>query len=64
MAKITPCRGVDEGSIPSEIANTFAGLAQLVEQLPCKHQVASSNPAAGTKTNKCSRLHWLLVVLT
>ena len=26
-----------------------AGLAQLVEQLPCKHQVASSNPAAGTK---------------
>ena len=27
----------------------IAGLAQLVEQLPCKHQVASSNPAAGTK---------------
>ncbi len=25
-----------------------AGLAQLVEQLPCKHQVAGSTPAAGT----------------
>ena len=27
-----------------------AGLAQLVEQLPCKHQVASSSLAAGTIT--------------
>lgn len=26
----------------------IAGLAQLVEQLPCKHQVAGSTPAAGT----------------
>lgn len=25
-----------------------AGLAQLVEQLFCKHQVAGSNPATGT----------------
>lgn len=25
-----------------------AGLAQLVEQLPCKHQVEGSNPSAGT----------------
>lgn len=26
-----------------------AGIAQLVEQLPCKHQVTSSSPVAGTK---------------
>ena len=26
-----------------------AGLAQLVEQLPCKHQVGGSTPSAGTK---------------
>lgn len=28
----------------------YAGLAQLVEQLPCKHQVVGSNPTSGTKT--------------
>lgn len=27
----------------------FAGLAHLVEQLICNHQVAGSSPAAGTK---------------
>ena len=26
----------------------IAGLAQMVEQLPCKHQVESSIPSAGT----------------
>jgi len=31
-----------------------AGLAQLVEQLICNHQVASSNPAAGTTFQKNS----------
>ena len=29
----------------------LAGLAQQVEQLPCKHQVVGSNPSAGTKQN-------------
>ena len=28
---------------------TLAGLAQQVEQLPCKHQVVGSNPSAGTR---------------
>ena len=32
-------------SSPGEDA---AGLAQLVEQLPCKHQVVGSSPSAGT----------------
>ena len=30
------------------MGTSLAGLAQLVEQLPCKHQVAGSTPAAGT----------------
>ncbi len=29
----------------------LAGLAHLVEQLICNHQVAGSSPAAGTKYN-------------
>ena len=32
-------------------AADVAGLAQLVEQLPCKHQVASSSLAAGTNSS-------------
>ena len=30
------------------MATSTAGLAQLVEQLPCKHQVVGSSPTAGT----------------
>ena len=33
-----------------DVETIAAGLAQLVEQLPCKHQVASSSLAAGTST--------------
>ena len=33
-----------------------AGLAQLVEQLPCKHQVAGSTPAAGTISHRLTPL--------
>ncbi len=45
---------VDSQNITDYIATIFensfhlAGLAQLVEQLICNHQVASSSPAAGT----------------
>lgn len=31
-------------------ASSNAGIAQLVEQLPCKHQVVGSIPAASTIT--------------
>ena len=33
----------------AEWAQPLAGLAQQVEQLPCKHQVVGSNPSAGTR---------------
>ena len=33
----------------SDTIHDFAGLAHLVEQLICNHQVAGSSPAAGTK---------------
>ena len=36
------------GRAGGAMGNSLAGLAQLVEQLPCKHQVAGSTPAAGT----------------
>jgi hypothetical protein len=36
------------GSNPTLRNQTNAGIAQLVEQLPCKHQVPSSNLGAGT----------------
>ncbi|UVY69938.1 MAG: hypothetical protein [Bacteriophage sp.] len=36
------------GSNPPTIAN--AGLAQLVEHLPCKQDVSGSNPLTGTNT--------------
>ncbi len=42
----------DEGSIPSGRANQHAGLAQLVEHLPCKQGVVSSSLTAGT-INQC-----------
>ena len=34
----------------AEWVQPLAGLAQQVEQLPCKHQVVGSNPSAGTNT--------------
>nr|UVY63465.1 MAG: hypothetical protein [Bacteriophage sp.] len=37
-----------DGSNPSTIAN--AGLAQLVERLPCKQDVSGSSPLTGTNT--------------
>ena len=37
-----------EGSIPFTRSRFFAGIAQLVEQLPCKHQVVGSTPTCGT----------------
>ena len=40
--------------VPGHDAESIAaGLAQLVEQLPCKHQVASSSLAAGTNPFPC-----------
>jgi hypothetical protein len=35
-----------------------AGLAQLVEQLICNHQVLGSIPGAGTIENKVLQLMW------
>ena len=39
------------GNGASRMSFPLAGLAQLVEQLPCKHQVAGSIPAAGTTSH-------------
>ena len=44
-ARALPRRMVRSGRI-----DALAGLAQQVEQLPCKHQVVGSNPSAGTNT--------------
>ena len=46
------------------IIATHAGIAQLVEQLICNHQVASSILAAGTsKINKLSHpVGWLFLL--
>lgn len=37
-----------------EVAPNTAGLAQLVEQLPCKHQVEGSTPSIGTSNTRVS----------
>ena len=39
-------------AIFSQTRTDYAGLAHLVEQLICNHQVASSKPAAGTNIIK------------
>jgi hypothetical protein len=52
------------------LSSVFAGLAHLVEQLTCNHQVASSNPAAGTSKKPVIRndhgffLLWLFFAMS
>jgi hypothetical protein len=41
--------------IVKNLETIFAGLAHLVEQLTCNHQVASSIPATGTNKNNALR---------
>ena len=56
-----PCR---RASAPADALGA-AGLAQLVEQLICNHQVAGSIPAAGTiQTNAAATARRLLFALT
>ncbi len=45
------CAALNRGH-GAAMGSSLAGLAQLVEQLPCKHLVAGSTPAAGIKSNE------------
>ena len=64
FVRITPIASVHEQFCPdressvtdeSVTIHDFAGLAHLVEQLICNHQVAGSSPAAGTNQFKGPR---------
>ena len=54
VGRAAPLHGVGRRFEPV-ITHHFAGIAQQVEQLPCKHQVGSSILSAGTN---CREVRW------
>src|SRR5512133_4218573 len=43
------------GGSTASVSSRFAGVAQLAEQLPCKQQVAGSNPTASSSERGVQR---------